>query len=64
MASPEKKARSKSKKRFQLSDIDLARAATAPINQRRSIIKQATGGGGYDRYKCLSENKLNPMNHL
>jgi hypothetical protein len=54
MASPKKKPRSKSKKRFHLSDIDLARAATASsTNQRQKIIEQATGGSGYDRYKGI-----------
>lgn len=52
MASREKKSPSiRKKKKYHLSEIDLARAATAPANQRRSIIKQATGGDGYDRYK-------------
>ena len=56
MASPAKKFRSSRKKRFHLSEIDLARAATAPASQKRSIIKQATRGDGYDRYRGVRAN--------
>jgi hypothetical protein len=34
----------------------LARAATATASQKISIIKQATGGSGYDRYKGIKAN--------
>jgi len=44
------------KKRFRLTEIDLARAATAPDNRKKSIIKQATGGSGYDRYRGVKSN--------
>jgi hypothetical protein len=53
MASRMTKFPSSRKKKFHLSNTDLARAAVAPANQRRSIIKQATGGDGYDRYKGI-----------
>jgi len=48
------------KKKFRLSEIDLARAATAPPNQKESIIRQATGGDGYDRYRGVRDN-LGPI---
>lgn len=60
MASPAKKFRSSCKKRYHLSEIDLARAATAPANLKRTIIKQATGGDGYDRYRGVRAN-LGPI---
>jgi hypothetical protein len=56
MASPEKKRSSKSRKKFHLYNIDLARAATASASQRRRIIKEATGGDGYGRYKGIKAN--------
>ena len=68
MASPMTKSHSIKKKNFHLSEIDLALAATAPADRRKSIIKAATGGAGYDRYKGVRENlgailnvALNPL---
>src|SRR5271154_3220771 len=48
MASPTKK--------FHLIETDLARAATAPPSQRKSIITQATSGNGYDFYRAVRVN--------
>jgi hypothetical protein len=56
MASPEKKSRSTKKKSYRLTDTDLALAATASTDRRKSIIKAAVGGGGYDRYKGVKTN--------
>ena len=44
------------RKNFHLTEIDLARAATAPPNQKRGIITQATGGIGYDFYRAIRDN--------
>ena len=44
------------KKNFHLTETDLARAATAPPNQRKSIITQATSGNGYDFYRAIRDN--------
>jgi hypothetical protein len=60
MASPEKKSPSSRRKKYHLSEIDLARAATASASRRKNIIKQATGGEGYDRYKGVKTN-LGPI---
>jgi hypothetical protein len=57
MASPEKKSRSiKKKKSHRLTNTDLALAATASADRRKSIIKAAVGGGGYDRYRGVKNN--------
>jgi hypothetical protein len=44
------------KKKFNLTEIDLAHAATAPTNQKKSIVTQATSGNGYDFYRAIRDN--------
>jgi hypothetical protein len=57
MASPEKKSRSINKKKsYRLTNTDLALAATASADRRKSSIKAAAGGGGYDRYRGVKTN--------
>ena len=56
MASPKTKSRSTKKKSYRLTEIDLALAATASADRRKSVIKAAAGGGGYDRYKGVKTN--------
>jgi hypothetical protein len=56
MASREKKSPSTRKKRFHLSEIDLARAAAASDYQKRTLIKAATDGRGYPFYKGFRLN--------
>lgn len=68
MASRVKKSPSTQKKKFHLSEIDLARAATAPNYQKRTLIKAATDGRGYPFYKgfrsSLSTILRVPINSL
>jgi hypothetical protein len=56
MASPQTKSSSTKKKSYRLTDSDLALAATASADRRKSIIKAAVGGGGYDYYKGVRTN--------
>jgi hypothetical protein len=49
-------------KRPPLSEIDLARAASAPANQKRNIIKTAAGERGYDFYKGFRANLATILN--
>jgi hypothetical protein len=55
-------------KKFRLSEIDLARAATAPNYQKRTLIEAATEGRGYPFYKgfrsSLSTILRVPLNSL
>jgi hypothetical protein len=56
MASPKTKSRSSKKKSYRLTDSDLALAATASADRRKSIIKAAVGGSGYDYYRGIKTN--------
>jgi hypothetical protein len=57
MVNPKKKPSStKKKKSYRLTNADLALAATASADRRKSIIKAAAGSGGYDRYKGVKIN--------
>jgi hypothetical protein len=56
MASPTTKSRSTKKKSYRLTDSDLALAATASADRRKSIIKAAVGGSGYDYYRGVKTN--------
>ena len=56
MANRVKKSRSTKKKNYRLTNSDLALAATAPAHRRKSLIKAAAGGGGYDYYKGVKTN--------
>jgi hypothetical protein len=57
MASRKTKSPSiKKKKNYRLTNSDLALAATAPAHRRKSIIKAAAGGDGYDYYKGVKTN--------
>jgi hypothetical protein len=44
------------KKKFHLSEIDLGLAATAAADRKKSIVRRATGGDGYDRYRGVRSN--------
>jgi hypothetical protein len=56
MASPKTKSPSIKKKSYRLTNSDLALAATAPADRRKSLIKAAAGGSGYDYYKGIKTN--------
>jgi hypothetical protein len=56
MASPKTKSPSIKKKSYRLTNSDLALAATVPADRRKSIIKAAAGGDGYDYYKGIKAN--------
>jgi hypothetical protein len=56
MASPKKKSPSTKKKSYRLTEADLALAATIPAHRRKSFIKAAVGGDGYDYYKGVKTN--------
>ncbi len=56
MASPEKKSPSTKKKRYHLTNSDLALAATAPAHRRKGLIKAAAGDRGYPYYKGIRAN--------
>lgn len=45
-----------------LSEIDLALAATAPANQKKSLIQAATGERGYDFYRGFRSNLATILN--